>query len=130
MINKNGGAIMLLTLKRKNRKGFTLIELIVVVAILAILAAIAIPSFIGLQEKAAEGVAIADASAIAGSINVWNAMHPEAKITTKPATFADFSTAVGTDLTPTIAAANQAAAIARLRVSTDGVATVDAVITK
>ena len=33
--------------KRRNRKGFTLIELIVVIAILAILAAIAIPAFMG-----------------------------------------------------------------------------------
>ncbi len=38
------------TLKKKNnKKGFTLIELIVVIAILAILAAIAIPRFSGLQ---------------------------------------------------------------------------------
>lgn len=66
---------MLHTLKRKNKKGFTLIELIVVVAILAILAAIAVPSFIGLQDRAKQGVEIADASAIAGAINVFNAMQ-------------------------------------------------------
>lgn len=74
---------MLLTLKRKNKKGFTLIELIVVVAILAILAAVAVPSFIGLQARATQGVNIADASAIAGAINVYNAMQATdtAKIT-------------------------------------------------
>ena len=65
---------MLLTL-RKNRKGFTLIELIVVVAILAILAAIAVPSFIGLSDQAKKGVTVADASSIAGAINVYNAMQ-------------------------------------------------------
>jgi len=38
--------------KMKNRKGFTLIELIVVLAVLAIIMAIAVPRFIGVQEKA------------------------------------------------------------------------------
>ena len=66
---------MLLQKLKKNRKGFTLIELIVVVAILAILAAIAVPSFIGLQDRAQQGVDIANASAIAGALNTYNAMQ-------------------------------------------------------
>ena len=65
---------MLLKLK-KNRKGFTLIELIVVVAIIAILAAIAVPNFIGLQQKAKDGVTIADATALAGAVNVFNSLQ-------------------------------------------------------
>lgn len=46
-MNKN-----LLTKLKKNKKGFTLIELIVVIAILGILAAIAIPRFAGFTDKA------------------------------------------------------------------------------
>nr|WP_319002005.1 prepilin-type N-terminal cleavage/methylation domain-containing protein [Clostridium tagluense] len=41
-------------MKKKKRKGFTLIELIVVIAIIAILAAIAIPRFTGFQQRAKE----------------------------------------------------------------------------
>ncbi|WMJ76674.1 MULTISPECIES: competence type IV pilus major pilin ComGC [unclassified Sedimentibacter] len=36
----------------KNKKGFTLIELIVVLAVLAIIMAIAVPRFLGVQENA------------------------------------------------------------------------------
>lgn len=39
--------------KLKNKKGFTLIELIVVLAVLAIILAIAVPRFMGVRESAA-----------------------------------------------------------------------------
>ena len=44
-------------LKNKDNKGFSLVELVVVIAVLAILSAVAIPAFVGVQEKAAVEVA-------------------------------------------------------------------------
>jgi prepilin-type N-terminal cleavage/methylation domain-containing protein len=38
--------------KLRNKKGFTLIELILVLAVLAIIMAIAVPRFVGVQEEA------------------------------------------------------------------------------
>lgn len=56
----------------RGQKGFTLVELIVVIAIIAILAAVAIPNFIGLQNRAQRGVDIANATAIASAMNMYN----------------------------------------------------------
>ena len=56
--------------KRLNKKGFTLIELIVVIAILGILAAIAIPRFSGFQDNAKNKAVLAEAKTLANTIAV------------------------------------------------------------
>jgi type IV pilus assembly protein PilA len=55
---------MLSMLKMKNRKGFTLIELMIVVAIIGILAAIAIPNFLKFQAKSKQSEAKTNLKAI------------------------------------------------------------------
>lgn len=51
-------------MKKKNKKGFTLVEVIVVLVILAILAAILVPSMIGWINKANEKTAVVEARSI------------------------------------------------------------------
>tara|TARA_Y100000994_G_C15407984_1_gene324594 strand:+ start:111 stop:581 length:471 start_codon:yes stop_codon:yes gene_type:complete len=46
------------TMKSKNNKGFSLVELVVVIAVLAILTAVAIPSFVGIMEWAETVIAM------------------------------------------------------------------------
>lgn len=51
--------------KLNNRKGFTLIELIVVIAILGILAAVLVPQLGGFTDKAKQAQVLSDAAALA-----------------------------------------------------------------
>ena len=57
---------MLGKLRRNNRKGFTLIEVMIVIAIIGILAAIAIPNYLAYRTKGQDSVAITSAK------NFWN----------------------------------------------------------
>ncbi|BES65499.1 hypothetical protein SANA_19380 [Gottschalkiaceae bacterium SANA] len=62
-----------LTKKLKNRKGFTLIELIVVLAILGIILAIAVPNYLGVQAAAAADADRNSGDLVVKSVKLWYA---------------------------------------------------------
>lgn len=63
--------------KLKNRKGFTLIELIVVLAVLAIIMAIAVPRFLGVQEKAKKDADAQTIKMIGKAAELYYVQHDE-----------------------------------------------------
>lgn len=107
---------------KKNKKGFTLIELIIVIAILAILAAVAIPNFVGLQNEAKRGRDIGSASAIVSAINSWNAVYPDKIVTAKDD--ADFATLKASNYWPK-GIVEEASALGYVVIDANGLATVD-----
>ena len=76
---------------RKNRKGFTLVELLVVVAIIGILAAIAVPKFSSASESARGAKIQADLRTIDSAIQIYYASagaYPAAIATLVPSLIA------------------------------------------
>lgn len=57
--------------KQRNKKGFTLIELIVVIAILGILALIAIPRFTNVTNSAKDKAALADQRVVVAAVQMY-----------------------------------------------------------
>lgn len=72
----------LLSKKVHNKKGFTLIELIVVIAILGILAAVLLPRFLGFSDNAKNGSVISDCKNIATAIESLTALDKTFEDTT------------------------------------------------
>jgi type IV pilus assembly protein PilA len=76
-----------------NKKGFTLIELMIVIAIIGILAAIAIPNFISYRDKSYCSRAESDANNVAATIADWSAIPTNTIIpnTTASTTYLGFT---------------------------------------
>ena len=49
-------------MKRNNKKGFTIVELVIVIAVIAILAGVLIPTFAGITNKAKDSSALQEAT--------------------------------------------------------------------
>ena len=67
---------MLQKLRKKNEKGFTLIELMIVIAIIGILAAIAIPNFISYRKRSYDTSANADIKNLYTAAQAYYVDHP------------------------------------------------------
>jgi prepilin-type N-terminal cleavage/methylation domain-containing protein len=61
----------------RNRKGFTLVELMIVIAIIGILAAMAIPNFKKAREQAREKACYSNIRVLLGAIEMYNMDHSQ-----------------------------------------------------
>ena len=59
-------------MKKLNKKGFTIVELVIVIAVIGILAGVLIPTFVGIVDDANEKAAVADANTIYSQLLIAN----------------------------------------------------------
>ena len=61
--------------RRLNKRGFTLVELIIVIVILAVLAALAVPQFVNATKDAEESTLAGDLAVLRNSVNLYYHQH-------------------------------------------------------
>lgn len=95
--------------KKKNNKGFSLVELIVVIAIMAVLVGVLAPQFIGYVEKSRQSTDVSNFDTIKSTVEVYYAdkdtLPSTVTITVNSGNFvvtANPATGTGTDVTTTI----------------------------
>jgi prepilin-type N-terminal cleavage/methylation domain-containing protein len=59
-------------MKKNNKKGFTIVELVIVIAVIAILAAVLIPTFASVTDKAKKSAALQEATSAVTAITVYD----------------------------------------------------------
>lgn len=71
-------------MKRSNKKGFTIVELVIVIAVIAILAGVLIPTFAGVVDNAKKSAALQEAKSMyseyIGTFNFSNGEEPVEKV--------------------------------------------------
>ena len=65
----------MISLKTKDRQGFTIVELLIVIVVIGILAALVIVTYNGIQQKARDTERKTDVNAVASHLEAYNAQN-------------------------------------------------------